>query len=177
MQQSVSQWLSPNLMARKSHRKAKEAPELDITAFLNLMVVLVPFLLVSAVFSRVTILELNTPTAGGAADAKKPKMSIEVVIREKGLEISNGKQVLGRFPKVGDKYPVKLLSESLLKLKASFPDKTDATILMEPDIQYDYLILIMDAVRSAEIAQAGQTDQEDIDSIPLFPDISIGDAP
>lgn len=161
-------------MARKSHRKPREAPELDITAFLNLMVVLVPFLLVSAVFSRVTIMELNTPSAGGAADSKKPKMSIEVVIREKGLEISNGKKVLGRFPKIEGQYPVKMLSENLLKLKANFPDKTDATILMEPDIQYDYLILIMDAVRNTEVAQAGQ---EDVEKIPLFPDISIGDAP
>ncbi len=52
-------------MIRRKHGKSKEAPELDITAFLNLMVVLVPFLLVSAVFSRITILELNMPAGAG----------------------------------------------------------------------------------------------------------------
>ncbi|NIO40724.1 MAG: biopolymer transporter ExbD, partial [Burkholderiales bacterium] len=35
--------------------------ELDITAFMNLMVVLVPFLLITAVFSRMTVLDLTLP--------------------------------------------------------------------------------------------------------------------
>ena len=62
-------------MSRRSHHgRNKEAPELDITAFLNLMVVLVPFLLVSAVFSRITILELNIPTAAGASQPSKVKL-------------------------------------------------------------------------------------------------------
>jgi biopolymer transport protein ExbD len=39
-------------MAKRHHykRRMKESPELDITTFLNLMVVLIPFLLISAVF-------------------------------------------------------------------------------------------------------------------------------
>jgi len=161
-------------MPRKKHGKSKEPPELDITAFLNLMVVLVPFLLVSAVFSRITIMELNTPTSGGSAVVKKPKITIEIIIRKGGLEVANGRQVLGRYPKVDDKYPLAQLTQVLLKIKSSYPDKTDATILMEPDIEYDHLINVMDFVRNAEVMEAGE---EDIKKIPLFPDISIGDAP
>ena len=51
-------------MARAHHyrrRQKEEAPELDMTTFLNLMVVLVPFLLITAVFSRITIVELDHP--------------------------------------------------------------------------------------------------------------------
>ena len=46
-------------MARVHHyrRRHKEAPELEMTTFLNLMVVLVPFLLITAVFSRIAISE------------------------------------------------------------------------------------------------------------------------
>lgn len=162
-------------MARRSHhRRQKEAPELDITAFLNLMVVLVPFLLVSAVFSRITILELNLPTAAGASSPTKIKLSVEVIIREKGLEIGNGRKTIARFPKKDDEYDLVKLSEYLLKIKGTYPDKTDATVLMEPDIEYDYLVMVMDAVRGAEVRQQGQ---EEVQKIILFPDISIGDAP
>jgi biopolymer transport protein ExbD len=176
-------------MARRRHGKPKEAPELDITAFLNLMVVLVPFLLVSAVFSRITVLELNMPAGAGGADSKKPKISVEVVIREKGLEISNGRTVLARFPKVDNndpeaapeddkKYDYISLTNYLLKIKATYPDKTDATILMEPDIEYRYLVGVMDTVRNAEVKKDAVGGVEpDVQKIVLFPDISIGDAP
>ena len=138
------------------------------------MVVLVPFLLVSAVFSRITILELNIPTAAGASQPSKVKLSVEVIIREKGLEIGNGRKIIARFPKKDDQYDLTKLTEYLLKIKGTYPDKTDAMVLMEPDIEYDYLVVIMDAVRLAEVRQPGQ---EEATRYELFPDISIGDAP
>jgi len=163
-------------MARRRHyrRTDKEPPELNITTFLNLMVVLVPFLLITAVFSRLTIMELNLPTGAGAAAPAEVKMTVEVIVRDKGLEISNGRTVLARFPKQDDAYDFKSLSEYLIKIKAKYPDKTDATVLMEPNIEYDYLVKVMDAVRSAEVRQVGK---EEIEKVALFPDISIGDAP
>ena len=59
---------------RRHHyrRRTGETPELDMTTFLNLMVVLVPFLLITAVFSRITIVELSLPSsAGGVAQANE----------------------------------------------------------------------------------------------------------
>ena len=164
-------------MARGHHykRPKKEPPELNITTFLNLMVVLVPFLLITAVFSRLTIMELNLPTGQGASAANsKPQFAVEVVVREKGLEISNGKVVIARFPKVDDKYDLQTLSKYLLKIKAQYMKKTDATVLMEPDINYNTLILVMDAVRAAEVIQGDSKEKQEIE---LFPNISIGDAP
>ena len=161
-------------MARKRWRKAKEPAELDITTFLNLMVVLVPFLLITAVFSRITILELNLPTSAGSNQANKNKMAIEVVVREKGLEIGNGRKVLARLPKVDDKYDLNKLSEHLLKIKQSYQDKTDAMVLMEADIEYEHLVHVMDAVRVIEIIQEEEPLPQ---KIALFPDISIGYAP
>lgn len=162
-------------MSRKHHykTKSKEPPELDITTFLNLMVVLVPFLLITAVFSRITIMELDIPTGAGGA-AEKPKVTIEVIVREMGLEIGNGRGIVARMPKIEGKYDIKKLSEYLLKIKGNYPDKTDAIILLEPDIEYNYMIRVMDAVRSAEIIQEGQTE---IQKLELFPDMSIGAAP
>ena len=184
-------------MARRHHykRTPKEPPELNITTFLNLMVVLVPFLLITAVFSRITILELSLPSGESVNEDNKQQLSIEVIVRQKGLEIGNGKQVLARFPllkqeeveqvvdeevdtDVSKLYDIKLLSEFLLKIKEKYPDKTDAIVLMESDIEYRVLIRIMDSVRSAFVRQQGAEGEADVlQQIVLFPDISIGDAP
>jgi biopolymer transport protein ExbD len=160
-------------MARAHHyrRRHKEAPELDMTTFMNLMVVLVPFLLITAVFSRIAIVELDLPSARGVAPTT-PTFRVEVVVREAGLEIMDGAQVIAAIPKVGDVYDLSKLSEYLVAIKSEYPQKDDASVLLEPDIQYDYLIQVMDTVRSVEMDDGGQTTRAD-----LFTAISIGDAP
>jgi biopolymer transport protein ExbD len=155
-------------------RRGAEAPELDVSTFLNLMVVLVPFLLIGAVFSRVAIMELTIPTSAGGSALKTPNFAIEVIVRKAGLEIANGLSVEAAIPKKDGRYDMEMLSKMLMRLKARYPEKEDATVLLEPDIPYDYLIQIMDAVRGADVhAQGGGNVEKTI----LFPDISIGDAP
>ncbi|WP_193161520.1 ExbD/TolR family protein [Microbulbifer hainanensis] len=200
-------------MRSRRHARSKEAPELDITAFLNLMVVLVPFLLVSAVFSRVTILELNMPSGAGGGAPDDPAVTVEVVVRKDALEVSDGEKVIARFPNLNggeegsdgspqadaagelgaagteqastemlptnEVYDLKKLSNFLLKIKGGYPDKTDTILLMEPNIAYEHLVGVMDAVRSVDVREEG-SDPEDPDAVEhvvLFPDISIGDAP
>lgn len=163
-------------MARRYHNKWRrnETRGLEVTTFLNLMVVLVPFLLISAVFSRVTIMELTVPTSAGGSALKTPNFAIEVIVREAGLEIGNGSSVEAAIPKKDGQYNMKMLSEMLVRLKALYPEKEDATVLMEPEIEYDYLIQVMDAVRGSEVQVEGS---EEVQKMVLFPDISIGDAP
>ena len=146
---------------------------MDITTFLNLMVVLVPFLLITAVFSRITIIELDIP-AGAAGDNQKPKISVEVIMRENRLERGNGVGVIAKLPNVDGKHDIEKLSGYLQKIKGNYPDKTDATILIEPDIEYDQMVRVMDAVRSAELKQEGS---EELQKVALFPDMSLGEAP
>ncbi len=162
-------------MSRLHHYKRhKETPDLDVTTFLNLMVVLIPFLLVTAVFSRITIMELNLPTAAGGSSIDKPQVTIEIIVRKNALQIGDGRHVVASFPKVGDKYDLHKLSEYLMRLKGTYSEKEDATVLIEPDIEYEDVIHVMDAVRVVEVKQP---DQEEVQKIALFPAISIGDAP
>lgn len=162
-------------MSRLHHyRRKKEAPELDITTFLNLMVVLIPFLLVSAVFSRIAIMELKLPTAGGGSAVEQPQVTVEVIIRKNGLEIGDGKNVVAGIPKVEEKYDLRKLSEYLIRIKNEYSEKEDATILVEPDIAYEDMIHVMDAVRTMEVKQDGQ---EEVQKVALFPNLAIGDAP
>jgi len=184
-------------MARRHHyrRLEKEEPELNITTFLNLMVVLVPFLLITAVFSRITIMELSLPTGAGGSTSNKQQLSIEVIVRKNGLDIGNGRQILVRLPFLTDdelpenkkvmddgfvnRYDLKKLDDYLLKIKKKYPGKTDALVLMEPDIEYMILISVMDAVRSTFVREENSDGEAGnvLQQVVLFPDISIGDAP
>ncbi len=168
-------------MSRRYRNRAKaESFDTDIMRVLNLipmmdiLTVLVIFLLITAVFTHVTIMDLSIPTQTGGSAVNTPNFSIEVIVRKAGLEIANGSSVEAAIPKKDDKYDLEMLSEMLTRLKARYPEKEDATVLMEQDIQYDYLIQIMDAIRGADVREEGNGE---IRKIVLFPKISIGDAP
>ena len=164
------------IRSRRGGRRRQDAVELNITAFMNLMVILVPFLLITAVFSRLAILELNLP--GSSSEPVEPQeqtFQLEVIVRADKIEIGDRNQgLLGIYPNTGDGYDYEALSAKLSELKERYPSKTDASILLEQDIAYDTLVQVMDTVSvSQELDEAeGRIDRKD-----LFPDISIGDAP
>ena len=164
-------------MARRHHykRRTKDAHELDVTTFLNLMVVLVPFLLITAVFSRLTIVELNLPSSAGGASSKEDNFRVEVIVREAGIEITNGTATIASIPKKGDDYDLDTLSDFIVALKQEYPDHESASVLMEPQIPYDYLIQVMDIVRSIELPIKDSEDEYQLYA--LFSEISVGDAP
>jgi biopolymer transport protein ExbD len=145
-----------------------------MTTFLNLMVVLVPFLLITAVFSRITIVELSLPSSAGGPAPTDPSFQMEVIVRGERLELSNGTSVIATIPKRDDEYDLETLSNMVMSLKRDHPNDDGASVLLEPNIEYDHLIQVMDAVRSVELPQV---DGEEITRVALFTDISIGDAP
>ena len=158
---------------RKKH--LSEPAEVNITAFMNLMVILVPFLLITAVFSRLAILELNLPgSSTEPVEQQEQTFQLEVIVRKDKIEVGDRNQgLLGIYPNTEEgEYDYEALSIKLSELKDRYPDKTDAAILLESDIAYDTLVQVMDRVRVEEELQ-----DESIVRNDLFPDISIGDAP
>ena len=151
-----------------------ETAELNITAFMNLMVILVPFLLITAVFSRLAILELNLPgSSTEPADPQELTFQLEVTVREARIEVGDRNLgALGIYPNAASGYDFDALSKKLSEIKANYPEKTDVSILLESEISYDTLVQVMDRVRVAEIVAEDGVERKD-----LFPDISIGDAP
>ena len=111
-------------MARRRHhyrRRTSNTYEIDITTFLNLMVVLVPFLLITAVFSRLTIVELNLPSNAGGASNSPDAFRVEVIVREQGVEISNGSAIIATIPKNEDEFDLETLSDTMVALKQECP--------------------------------------------------------
>jgi biopolymer transport protein ExbD len=160
-------------MRRRIRRSSGPPEDINITAFMNLMVILVPFLLITAVFSRLTILELNLPAASSGAVDDKQQLQLEIIIRKNALEIGERSAgVIKRLDKTASGYDLATLSRILQDIKLRFPDKVDATILPEQDTNYDTLVQVMDTVRVANVVTAGSVTRYE-----LFPEISIGDAP
>ena len=162
------------IRSRKGGRRNIETAELNITAFMNLMVILVPFLLITAVFSRLAVLELHLPgSSTEPADPQKLTFQLEVTIREGSIEVGDRNiGALGVYPNTVEGYDFEALSAKLTEIKETYPEKTDASILLEADISYDTLVQVMDRVRVAESIEG-----ESVVRRNLFPDISIGDAP
>jgi biopolymer transport protein ExbD len=144
-------------------RRLKKTPaHLEITAFINLIVVLVPFLLSTAVFTRL--------------DADKP-LKLEIVIRHNALQVQDRHG--GSLTPIGDGIPnvatgpdTKALAVLIQAIKAKFPQHDDATVLAETNTPYETLVKVMDVVRGGHQAQNGKAVHVD-----YFPNISIGDAP
>jgi len=160
-------------MKRRIRRRKHVSTELDITAFLNLMVILIPFLLITAVFSRVTVLDLYLPPEAQSTNSIQKQFQLEIVIRKTGIYINEKSSRLKeniKLTKSGFDYAA--LEKHLVTLKEKFPDKRDAAILAESDIEYDILVQVMDHVRMREVKVKDSVVLED-----LFPGISIGDAP
>ncbi len=159
---------------RVGRRPNEETAELNITAFMNLMVILVPFLLMTAVFSRLAILELNLPgSSSEPANQQNLTFQLEVTVRKDQIEVGDRNQGrFGVYKNSEDGYDFDALSEKLSEIKKRYPEKTDVAILLESDIAYDTLVQVMDRVRIAQKIEDGAIVRSD-----LFPDISIGDAP
>lgn len=163
-------------MARRTHRRTRtpESVELNITAFMNLMVILVPFLLITAVFTHLTVLDINLPTSNQSSPAADKKaFEVNIIIGEKYFLVSdNNNRVIKKIDTYTTGGHFKILNNVLQQIKVNFPEKTNITILSQQDSSYDTLIKTMDAVRVFNAVQDGTLVQ-----VELFPDISIGDAP
>jgi biopolymer transport protein ExbD len=161
-------------MRKLRRRHEDKTVELNITAFLNLMVILVPFLLITAVFSRLTVLELNLP----ALDAKtnkgqKIKLQLEMVVREESFDIQDARLgLIKRIKRGKNDVNWKAFTGIMVEIKRRFPEEQQIRLLLEKNIEYKTFIQVMDHVRSADIVQIGA-----VETIELFPKISIGDAP
>ena len=152
----------------------EEAVELNITAFLNLMVILVPFLLITAVFSRITILELNLPAKDAVVRQEKEiNLQLQLVVRKDSFEIRDSN--LGRIKYLqrdSDNSTWQTFSDILLEIKSRFPEEQKISLLLDRDVNFRTLIEVMDRVRAAEVVEFAE-----VQTVELFPEISIGDAP
>ena len=151
----------------------RKPAELLLVPMIDIFTVLVTFLLMTAVFSRTVILQLNLPASQTEFRDPPPGLQLEVMVRKTGMIVADRNSgPLAPLPNTAAGYDYDGLTNYLKRVKAKFPEKTDASILLESDTPYDILVQVMDRVRVFETKEGLNTVQAE-----LFPDISIGDAP
>jgi biopolymer transport protein ExbD len=161
----------------KRHTRQTDA-ELDITAFMNLMIVLVPVLLLGMVFSRITVIDVVLPPAAAADAESLEQRQVELVIRRDSMRLDYPPGVLlKQLPLLeSGAYDFELLSLALQEIKRQLRERElehhSITLLVEPDIGYQTIVTVMDTVRSFKAVVATSV----VDAA-LFPEISFGDAP
>ncbi len=160
------------LAARRRRPVADEA--IHIVALWNLMIILIPFLLLSAVFSQTSILNLylpppqNAPAPGRAPVDHAPKPVVSIL--SDGYVLSDGPQVIAAIPlDEQDAYNTRKLTELLVEIKRSIPAQQDIVILSQAETSYDLLVQTMDAAREWVSHEDGRPVAQ-----PLFPNISLG---
>lgn len=172
----------------RAHNKIKEIP-LDIRPVMNLMVVLIPVLLYSAEFVKLSIRELNLPPASSAENGSNEaevaeqakRFQLTVIISKRGFYIGNragyltGEANIQGEPSIPLKedgsYDYDLLQQKLREIQEKvqdegFVDAKSVIISAEADVAYKHIIRLIDTVTIYEDAEGNQQE--------LFPQINIG---
>jgi biopolymer transport protein ExbD len=158
--------------ALRNHARYRGRHDLNIVPMIDMMVILVFFLLFTAVFSKTTVLELNLPAPNSSVPDLPEGLQLEVIVRADRIEVSDRKTgILKSLPNIAAGYDLQGLGDFLRAVKAKFPDKLDSSVLLAPEIPYDALVQVMDTVR------VWQLDDGTFRKAELFPDISVGEAP
>ncbi len=161
-------------MKFKRSKTLHETVELNITAFLNLMVILVPFLLITAVFSRMTVLELTLPQLNSESNPEqKIDLQLQMIVHPEFLDVRDA--TIGRLKKfelTDNTIDWNAVSELLVAIKSRYPEETSITLLLDKRVPYKRLIEVMDHVRSTQVVNVAT-----LEEVELFPAVSIGDAP
>lgn len=136
----------------------KVSLELNLVPFIDLMSVLITFLLITAVWSQVSMIQIGSSLYGKKDETQAPQIppKVDVVlkleIRADGYSLNVGKQTIN-LPLVNNDYDDVGLVAQLEKAKQLHPEKTDAAIAMSDELPYERLVKGMDGFLKAGFPQ------------------------
>ena len=128
--------------------------ELNLVPFIDLMSVMITFLLITAVWSQVSMIKLGSSIYGKENTDEKMKppprsdVPFRLDVKATGYRIIIGKQKI-QIPKVNNEYDKRSLLARLEQIKQAYPDKVDCVITAEEELKYEYLIHGMDLLLRA----------------------------
>ena len=144
---------------------------------MNLMIVLVPVLLLSMVFTHIRVHDIQLPELSQRIAESQETKDLELLVTEKGFEVFYpAGQSLKALPAQDKQLPFAGLQNYLRQVKATFQDKgiekSEITLLVSDTTDYQTLIRTLDAVKFIPQTQDGEAILA-----ALFPEVSLGNAP
>ena len=129
--------------------------ELNLVPFIDLMSVLITFLLITAVWSQVSMIQLGSSIYGKKQENQDPipppplaDIPLRLDVKDFGFRLIVGGDRI-EVPKTGADYDVPSLLEKLKAIKIKYPEKTDAVITVQETLAYEFLITGMDTLNQA----------------------------
>jgi biopolymer transport protein ExbD len=178
-----------NRSKRKTSTREVLAADVDLTPIMCLFIILVPLLLLSAVFERLSALQVHLPEASTIEETKKSEegptgiVELRLLVEEDGLGLEGtlshdpaGKEkevyedVRYDFPIQGDLYDLEKLQQTLLELKQQYPRHEQIVFIVDDKVSYDVIVQAMDTCRLEYYVEEGRKR-----SRPLFPEISLSE--
>jgi len=123
----------------KFSRRRPEEPEINLLPFIDVLLVVLIFLMLSTTYARFTELQVNLPSADAEASKARPG-EIIVAVSNDGRYAINGKAVDGRS--------VDRLSAELISAAAGRPD-TVVIISADALTAHQAVVNVLDAARRA----------------------------
>lgn len=159
---------------RRNHQRYRGRNDLNIVPMLDVMTILTFFLIFTAVFSKTSVLEVNLPGPSVQPPPAEPTLELEVILRPAGLQVADRHVgVIETIPlDAAGHQQVQRMTDVLLSLKQKFPDKSNGTLLVADDVEYDTIVQVMDGMRARQTIEGAK-----VTNVSLFPEISLGDAP
>jgi biopolymer transport protein ExbD len=163
--------------------------ELDLSPMLALMVCLIPIMLLSTVFVKVTVIESPLPQVVQKAideDRKKNDREIEVSVvmkNDKTLELKvteDGKAKVSKaFPVAEANWNFDGLRKELITVKRVYPKTFRLSLFPGEEVPYDDIVKLMDAVRktgddNVKLTVTDEETKESAETDIMFPDVIFG---
>ncbi len=151
---------------RKRRRNRETEAQLDLTAFMNLMVIMIPSLLINAVFTQVSVLNVDQPGDGAphtASAAVKPQLTLDIGVYPDKIVINN--RGVGQIKEIAG-HNFAELNAALIDVKKQYPHVDSATLRIEETVTYQDIISTIDAVRIVDSQKTGN-------SYALFPNVQL----
>lgn len=135
--------------------------ELNLVPFIDLMSVCIIFLLITAVWIQISMIQLGTSVYAKKMDdepAPPPQtphaeVPFRIDVLSKGYKMVLGSQVILIPLSSGGLYNHEKLTEQLESVKKVYPDKVDVVVTSEDKLFYKHLIMAMDLLLSAGFPQ------------------------
>jgi biopolymer transport protein TolR len=133
-----------------SSRGRAVSVELNLVPFIDLMSVLITFLLITAVWTQVSMIQIGSSLYAKKDDTAAPPqltpnadVALKVDVKLEGYVLTVGTQIIS-LPKVNGNYDQEGLIAQLQRVKQLYPEKVDGIVSMGDDIPYENLINTMD---------------------------------
>ncbi|UCE06859.1 MAG: biopolymer transporter ExbD [bacterium] len=140
-----------NLKQAIGKDKRHKDVDVNVIPVMNIFLLLIPFLLLTAAFVRLAVVELSLPSLnkGQSDQVQRPKNLVLVIlaIKETGFQLKAQGFKFDPLYNKNNQYDYQKLVEQLKQIKQEHPHAEDIFISPENKVKYDIIIKAMDRCR------------------------------